>query len=267
MLNGKPISLDPGKVTTHGESSLPLIGGVSHSFVATPPLNFPDHISYAACKTDVVGRYDGNQTVTTLSASVNSVRLTTSPTPNDGLPDVQSISFHASNFSIAAESVYPLTGNSTFTIMPTQADMGLVVTDKATGKETNFQISLVFDQHILSLSTVKQLDDEFLSNRSFFDNFIYHFPPLERLAFGTSKIPRTRQGVVITSFVKQIQVGNETIPGNVLTKKGFGTIKFGMMVISPSDRRFTMAHIKMGSDPAGDVDLCSVGDTGEWGDP
>jgi hypothetical protein len=35
-------------------------------------------------------------------------------------------------------------------------------------------------------------------------------------------------------------------------------------VSSPCGRRFTMAHIKMGSDPAGEADFAAVEDTGIW---
>jgi hypothetical protein len=260
--------LDPEKVTTHGESSLPLIGGVSHSLVQTPQLNFPDHISYGACETFVTGLYDRerDQTITTLRASVSDVHLTTGPSAADNVPNVRSISFRAGNLSIQAESIVPRTGESTFTIHPSQSpDMALVTTD-VNGKDTTLPIALDFDQQALALSTTHEMDNEFLSNREFFDRVISRFPPLEKLVFGTSRIPRTPRGFIVSSFVKQIRLGNEVIPGNVLIRKGFGTIQFGLMLISPNGRRFTMAHVSMGSDPAGNADCCAVEDTGDWGD-
>jgi hypothetical protein len=258
------LSLDPEKVTTHGESSLPMIGGVSRSLVPVPELNFPDHISYGACETFVEGRYAGDQTITTLRASVSGVRLATAPSPSDNVPNVRSIAFRANSLSIDAVSVYPRTGKSTFTVRPQAPDMALEITDTK-GNTTTLKIVLDFDDHALSLSTAQEMDDEFLSNRQFFDRFVSRFAPLEELMFGTSVIPKTPRGFIASSFVKQIHVGDEVIPGNVLTRKGFGTIQFGVMLISPTGRRFTMAHIAMGSDPAGDADFCAVEDTGDWG--
>ena len=242
-----------------------MIGGISHSLVPTPQLNFPQHVSYGACETFVEGRYDGDRTITTLRASVDSVQLATAPSAGDNVPNVRSISFRAGSFAIEAESVYPLTGPSTFTVHPSQPpDMALVITDLS-GNDTVLPIALDFDEHALSLSTAQEMDDEFLSNRQFFDRFISRCAPLEELIFGISRIPRTPRGFIVSSFVKQIRLGNEVIPGNVLTRKGFGTIQFGVMLISPCGRRFTMAHIAMGSDPAGDADFCAVEDTGDWG--
>lgn len=265
MLAGKPINLGPATVTTHGETSLPLIGGVSHSLVDDPSLNFPEHIGYGRCETFAEGRYNGNVAITTVRASVDNVRLTTSPSPTDNVPDVKSISFQVGNLSIQIQSVYPLTGQPSVTVNPSYSqDMALVVSGKS--GDTPLQIKLAFDQQFLSLSTVQEMDDEFLGNRQFFDEFVQRFTPLKNLVFGSSKIPRTPRGYVLGSFVRQIQVGSDPpIPGNVLTMKGFGTIKFGLVIAGPSDRRFTMARIKMGSDPAGQGAFGAVNDTGDWG--
>jgi len=263
-LGGKPIVLDPERPTVHGESTLPLIGGVSRSSVPNPPLSFPDHISYANCTTFVEGRYDGNETVTTLRASVSSVRLNTSPSPSDNVPNVKSITFQAGSFSIEVESRSARTGTPQVGVKPTQPpDMALVITDNA-GKVTTYPIKLEFDEHFLSLATQKQLDEEFTGNQSFFDEFARRFHSVENLVFGKSTIPRAEHGSILGSFVKVIHVGDEVIRGNVLTRKGFGTIQFGITVVNPFGRRFAMAHIKMGSDPGGDVDLCAVEDTGIW---
>jgi len=262
---GQPISLDPGKATTHGESSLPLVGGISHSLIETPQLQFPDHISYGRCETFVEGRYEGTQTtITSLRASVNSVRLATSPSPTDNVAGVQSISLLAGSFSIEGQAIYPLVGQSSFKINPAQPTGLTLVTTSTEGKDTALPITLVFDQHFLSLSTVEEMDEEFLGNRQFFEDCLHRFPSIEKLIFGSSKLPRTQQGRILGSFVKQILLGNQVIPGNVLSTKGFGTIYFGVMVADPFSRRFTMAHVKMGSDPGGDADMCSVEDTGIW---
>lgn len=264
-LGAATVPLDPQKITTHGESSLPSIGGVSHSIVENPELNSPEHISYNRCETFVEGRRDGDRTVTTLRASVQNVLLTNSPSPADNVSDVRSIRFRASSFSIEAESVSPLTGGSTFRIQPAQPpDMALVITDSS-GRDEVLPITLEFDPHFLALTSVEEMDNAFLSNRGFFDNFVHGVQSVEKLVFGTSKIPKTQQGFVISSFVRQIRVGEDVIAGNVLLRKGFGRIRFGVAIASANTRRFTMAHIMMGSDAAGDVDFCAVEDTGIWG--
>jgi len=264
-IGSQPVPLDPSKVTTHGESSLPLIGGVSHSLVRAPELTFPNNIRYGACETFVEGRYDGTQTITTLRATVNDVRLTTGPTPDDNVPNVRSISFRARSMMLQAESVYPQNGPSTFTIHPAQpTEMALVITDTS-GNDTKLPITLEFDQKTLSLSDMHKLDEEFRGDRQFFDRSLSCHSGLERPDFGNSSIPRTPRGFIVTSFVRQIRLGDECIPGNVLTRKGFGTIQFGLTLVNPFGRRFVMAHIRMGSSPGGEADFCAVEDTGDWG--
>jgi hypothetical protein len=216
-----------------------------------------------------VGRYNDTQTVTvtTLHASVENIRITTAPLPSDAVPDVQSIAFRASGFSIDAESTVPITGNSSFRVNPTQpADMAFSVT-QMNGAEATVPLTLEFDQSILSLTTLQELDNEFLSNRSFFDSLVARFPWRHNLVFGTSMIPRNQQGFAVLSFVTQIRAGNDVIPGHILTRPGFGTIQFGLIIASPTSRRFTIAHIKMNSNPGGRADFCAVEDTGIWGTP
>src|SRR3954470_4344108 len=78
-LKGAAVKLDPKIPTVHGESSLPTIGGISHSLVEKPSLPFPDFIQYGQCSTVVEGSGDGNSKTTTLYAAVNNVRTFTSP--------------------------------------------------------------------------------------------------------------------------------------------------------------------------------------------
>jgi hypothetical protein len=54
-MGGTTISLDPNRATTHGESCLPLAGGVSHSFVQKPGLASPQLISYEAVWASALG--------------------------------------------------------------------------------------------------------------------------------------------------------------------------------------------------------------------
>jgi len=196
---------------------------------------------------------------------VNDVRLTTGPTRDDNVPNVQSISFRARSMTLRAESIYPQTGGSTLNVHPTQPeDMALVITDLS-GKETKLPITLEFDQKTLSLAGMQELDEEFRSDPKFFQRVLSCHSGNEKPDFGTGRIPRTPRGFIVASFVRQIRLGDECIPGNVLTRKGFGTIQFGLMLINPFGRRFAMAHIRMGSSPGGEADFCAVEDTGDWG--
>ena len=263
-MGGNLIPLDANTVTTHGESSLPLIGGVSHSLVQAPTLAFSKFIRYAACETFVEGGPAGENMVTSLRASVNDVQVTTSPSPEDQLPDVQSISFQAGRLSIEVRSTHPPKGQPSFEVVGTPEALGmfLVVTDPS-GKSTSTPIQVEFDQALIALRTLKDLDKEFLGNRAFFDDHVSCFAGRKPI-FGKSRVPRTPQGYVLGSIVKQISFGSQVIPGNVLVQPGFGTITFGTMITDQISRRISMARIKMGSDPDGDASFSGVETNGIW---
>jgi hypothetical protein len=264
MLAGKPVNLNPQTVTTHGESCLPWAGGVSHSVVAAPQLAFPEFISYGKCETFAEGLLEGTRTTTTVRASVDNVRLTTSPSPTDEAPDIVSFSFSAANFSLALQSFYPYNGSPSFKIIPV-APVGMSLVGRAKkGADIVLPVTLNFDQQILTLSTAQEFDELFLKNREFFDEQTSRFPSHQKLVFGTSRMPRTPQGYIVTSFVRAIQVGNDVIAGNVLARKGFGTVQFGTVLADSFNRRIMMASVKMGSDPAGSAGMCGVETNGIW---
>ena len=265
-LRGEPVVPDPQLVTVNGESHLPMIGGISHAVVEDPPHRFPQFINYGRCETHVEGsRVSEDTTVTSLRASVDKVHLTTSPSPEDEVPDVQSISFRADRLSIALRSTHPLKGQASFEFIGEPEILGaaLVVT-RPGGDATTYPIRLEFDQRLLSLRTLRELDNEFLGNRDFFDQHSPRFPTRGRLSFGTSRIPRTRQGYVFGSIVKQIALGDEVISGGTLVRKGFGTIRFGVFLADPFSRRIAIADVSMGSDPRGRADFCCVETNGIW---
>ena len=264
-LAGKPIVLDPQTVTTHGESCLPAIGGVSHSLIENPQLEFPQYISYGRCETFAEGSFDRGQPVTTVRASVSDVRITTSPSPSDNVAGVKSMSFQVGNLSLELQSFYPPSaGQPTFKINPASPIGMAFVVRNASDVDLPLPVALDFDQQLLSLSSTDEIENEFLGNRQFFDDYISRFPSHQNLAFGKSRIPRTAQGYIVTSFVQQIRLGNEVIAGNVLTRKGFGTIQFGVVLADSYNRRVSMARIKMGSDPAGEASCSGVETNGIW---
>src|SRR6476660_9858378 len=76
-LDEKPIELTPDIVTVHGESTLPTIGGVSHSIIEKPNLPFPKWIQYGRCEAFAQGTGDNSTKTTQIRASVRDVRIMT----------------------------------------------------------------------------------------------------------------------------------------------------------------------------------------------
>ena len=261
--DGKPVEQDPNVVTTHGESSIPLVGGVSRSKVQ-PELANPEFISYGPCETFVWGRHVGDKTVTTLMATVANVRLTTSPSEGDKAPGVRSITFAADHFSIEVESTHPQKGQPSFVIKTTEAAGMTIHQARTEGPDVLTPVALDFDEQLISLATMEQMDNEFLKNRQFFDDHAPRFYTRTKLVFGKHKLPRTPQGYFLGSIVKQIRLGDTVIPGNSLTTPGFGTISFGLIVADDFSRRISMAHVRMGSDPGGKGDFSGVETNGIW---
>jgi hypothetical protein len=262
-LKGKAVEMDMNTVTTHGESSLPMIGGVSHSMIQ-PKLPFPNNVSYGTCETFVWGRRVGDTAITTLRASVSNVRLTTSPSPDDQVPNVQSISFQAERIAIEVESTHPQIGQPAIQIKKTEAVGMTLLVKRPTGESATTTIQLDFDQEMMSLTTMEQLDNEFLKNRKFFDSHRALFSSGSDPVFGKSKLPRTPQGYFSAPIVKQVRLGDQVIQGNVLRTKGFGAISFGVMLADGYSRRFSMLRVRMGSDPGGDVGFSDVETNGIW---
>ncbi|HEY3838605.1 MAG TPA: hypothetical protein VGL72_18625 [Bryobacteraceae bacterium] len=212
------------------------------------------------------GRYDGDQkTITTLSAAVENVQLMTVPSAKDEVPDVQSITFRAARIAMSSQTVYPQTEAPIVTVNPEQPSGMTLVVNYKSGKQDVLPIELGFDEDMLRLRTVEQMEEAFLRNEGFFQKFCERFTHLKGLIFGQSPIPKTSHGSILASFVKSIRVGNEKpIEGHVLRKRGFGRIEFGLVQVSGYTRRFTMAHVKMACDPEGDADFAAVEDTGIW---
>lgn len=264
-LDGKTVPLDPKTVTTHGESCLPLAGGVSHSLIPEPVLPFPKYIRYRDCETFVEGAHVDNGTMTTLRASANRIQVTTAPSPEDQVPDVESISFYADRVSLAVRSIHPPAGQPSFGVLgqPEVLGFALVVAPRE-GADVRLPIGIQFDQAMLALPTLDALDHEFLNNRQFFDDHVSCFANSQELVFGKSKVPRTPQGYVIGSIVNQITVGDQVIKGNVLSRPGFGTVSFGVMVTDEFSRRISLVRIRFGSNPAGNTCVAGVETNGIW---
>ena len=261
--NGKPVGQDPNVVTTHGESSLPLVGGVSRSSVQ-PKLAAPEFVSYGLCQTFAWGRAVRRAMVTTLSATVAKVRMTTSPSADDDAPGIRSITFLADHFSIEVESAHPRTGLPSFVIKKAEAAGMSIVEMRTEGPDVATTVELDFDRTLMSLRTMERLDNQFLKSRKFFEGQASRCDTKPRLVFGKHKLPRTPHGYYLGSIVRQIRLGDKIIPGNSLTIPGFGTISFGVALIDEYSRRITMAHVRMGSETGADVDFTGVDTNGIW---
>ncbi len=264
-LNNARVPLDTEFTTTNGESRLPMIGGVSRSLVEAPNHRFPDFLNYGRCETSAVGKFVEGNAVTTLTATVENVHMTTSPSADDKAEGVRAIAFHADKLSIALESTHPQKGAPRFEFSgePEARGLFLAITDSE-GQVTTLPIEVVFDERLLKLCTLKDLDDEFLGNREFFEEHSPRFPTRAKLVFGRSRIPRTSDGYVFGSIVKQLSVGGDVVRGSMLTRKGFGTIRFGVMVANTYSRRIALAHVSMGSETGAEADYACVESNGIW---
>jgi hypothetical protein len=264
-LKGQFIPVNLNKPTVHGESSLPMAGGASVSSVRKPELNFPEYIRYSDCETSVLGSQEGESMVTTLRTSVKNVRVATSPSPEDALPDVELTAFQAESLAIEVRSIHPPEGDPQFEVLGEPQNLGMFLeTVDRSGESIRTPIRLIFDARLLSCCTFEELDNEFLGNRDFFDHHSARFDTDEGLTFGQSRIPRTQDGYLLMSIVRQIEFGDETVQGNVLDIPGYGRISFGVMVTDRISRRISLVRIRFGSDPGGNSCLASVETNGIW---
>jgi hypothetical protein len=261
--NGQPVAPDPNVATTHGESCLPLVGGVSRSRVQ-PTFATPEFFSYGPCETFVWGRHVGDMTATTLMATVANVRLTTSPSEDDDAPGIRSTTFVADHFSIEVESTHPQKGQPSFAIKKPEAAGMAIIQTRTEGPDVVTPVELEFDEPLMSLQTMERLDNEFLRNRKFFDDHAPRYYTRPKLVFGKHKLPRTPQRYFLGSIVRQILLGGKPIPGNSLVIPGFGTISFGLFLVDEYSRRISMAHVRMGSETGADGDFSGVETNGIW---
>jgi hypothetical protein len=242
---GKPVPLSPDMVTVHGESSLPVIGGISESSVKPRRLRFRESIEYGQCDTFAAGVIVGSTAVTIVASAVAKVRVTARPTPDDQVPNVRSVSFRAERLSIGIQSTHPDGGEARFRLLrdPETENMRLVVTD-LDRKEREISLRLEYDRDLLSCGTYSELQKS--------EQF-------------RQRAARQSNGYIITSIVRRIYRDNQAIEGNVLREPGLGTIHFGEVLINDHNRRVTLVRIEMGSDLEGRTALASADPNGIWG--
>ena len=213
MLDGKPVALKPEVVTTHGESSLPGIGGISQSTIEQPALPFAPWIQYGRCETHVEGTGDDASKLTTLRTSVERVRITTRPSPEDNVPQVREISFSADRISLQVRSSHPIDKQPYFFLLspPVAEGLSLHITPPHAPART-VSIELEFDHPLVAGYTMDQFDQEFATQRKFFDLFAPRLQTKAALKFG-DKPPRSEHGYVFYLHREKLQTRRKVHPG------------------------------------------------------
>jgi hypothetical protein len=242
-----------------GQSSLPVIGGHSESVVPSSDPDFKDIFSYGECRTQADGFLDRQTATTTVTSSVRDVRMTNRPSKGES-EDMSPIEFRSEFLSVTLRSTHGPKGEPRIVFAEEPHFDGLYL--------NNLPIQVELRRPFMDLSRRSDLDKRFRTNRKFYDDCRNAFllaKPGSLPAFGRG-LP-SYNGYTLCSIVQRIHWGDQTIEGHVLTKKGFGTIYFGEMLVSDNNRRLVLVRIKMGSDTDADSSLCESDPNGGWWPP
>ncbi len=237
-IGGQP---PPKPTQVQGQSSLPTIGGHSESLVTSSDPAFAQVFSYGECRTQADGLLKGDTAVTTLSSSVEQIRIVNRPSAGE-TPAPQPIEFRAGRLALAMRSTHPANGQAQieFAAPPVFQDLSLA------GRPLRIELR----SRLMSLARLSDLDHAYRTDRAFFDDCRDGFmlpDPTRPPQFG-SGLPTFRDHYVVTSIVRRIVWGNQQIEGHVLSVTGFGTIYFGEMLINEYNRRVTLVRMQLGSD-------------------
>jgi hypothetical protein len=241
-----------------GQSSLPVIGGHSESFVAKSDDQFADVFSYGECRTQARGFVEDLNATTQISASVRDLRMVNRPSPEES-DDRRPIEFRAGLLGVAVTSLHPRRGEARIVYAPPQIERLSL-----DGRE----IELELRREFLELHTMGEIEERFRTVETFFNelrNAFMRRDPSQPLRFG-ERIPRLRHHA-LTSIVRAIRWGGERIEGNVLSRPGFGRIYFGEMLIHEHNRRLTLVRVQMGSDTGADGSFGESDPNGDWWPP
>jgi len=241
-----------------GQSSLPVIGGHSESFVERSHPDFDEVFSYGEARTQARGFVEDHNAITTVSASLRDLRMTNRPAPGEA-DDLRPVEFRAGMLAISVESTHPRHGEAHIRYAAPQIE-GLSL--------DGLPIELELRREFLDLPTMREIEERFRTNESFFRDCRDAFMRRIGVAvpeFG-SNIPRLRHHAFI-SIVRAIHWGGRRIEGHVLTKTGFGRIYFGEMLIHEHNRRLTLVRVKMGSDNDADGAFLESDPNGDWWPP
>jgi len=265
LSGGKPVKLQPDVATVHGESSLPGVGGVSHSVVESPKLPFAPWITYGRCETRAQGFNEGNVNRTILTASVDNVQVKTRPSPEDGVPDIKEIAVLAKHLVLSVESLHPGDKQPLFRLngKPVLDGLSIRFTSQS-GKGKLIGIELDFDHPLMDgQTTFEEYERKFRSDQKFFAEYKGRHGYGKDASFG-KPLPRDVEGYVVTSIVKQFRLegDKEPHPGNEYFTPGFGRVIFGTLLANEYSRRVTLVRVRMGSDPKGSSDHCGADTNG-----
>jgi hypothetical protein len=241
-----------------GQSSLPVIGGHSESFVEKSDDRFNDVFSYGECRTQARGVVEDLNATTEISASVRDLSMVNRPSPGEA-EDLRPIEFRAGLLGVAVTSLHPRRGQARIEYAEPQIE-GLSLDGRP--------IELELRRQFLDLHTMGEIEEQFRTVETFFHelrNAFMRRDPGQPLQFG-ERIPRMRHHA-LTSIVRAIRWGDERIEGHVLSKTGFGRIYFGEMLIHEHNRRLTLVRVKMGSDTDADGSFGESDPNGDWWPP
>ena len=236
-------SLSPHVVTVHGESSLPVIGGISQSFVRRPGLLFRRNIEYGQCETFAAGGGGATSKVTVVASAVADVRVTASPSPGE-LDGFASVSFRASRLSIAIRAIHPRDTDAEFDLLGDPETDGLsLIRTPLRGRPETIPLRLEFDRELLRSRT---------------------WSALHKSGAAAERMSRQRNGYSTGSIVQAIYRGDRRIEGYILRERGLGTIYFGEIILNDHNRRITLVRIRTGSFPEGEMAFASADPNGIW---
>ena len=240
-----------------GQSSLPVIGGLSESAVDDPDLRdeLAEVFSYRGARTKAEGVFEGEDAVTTVEASVNDVRVTNRPTPEES-DDPAPIEFRARALSLSMRSTHTPKGQPRIEFAGTPRFEDMLLNGQPIVPELNTEL--------MQLARWKDLVKRFRTNRAFFDSCPFGLTNSKRpMAFGQD-IPYTVGSYALCSFVRSINWGGRIIPGHVLRQPGFGAIYFGEILLNDHERRVTMVRMQLGSQYCGQAVFAENAPNGIW---
>jgi hypothetical protein len=246
-IGGKPINRS---LPSPNASALTRVGGYSLS--KSSGSSFQKVFTWGPCVAESIGEpRDGETHVTQVTCSIERVSATNKP-----------IVFTADRLKIVIDSIHPRRGQPSIT--PREITFG---TEDGPGMTLNGErITVVHDLKDFQLyPTFTMFDQEYRTNKKFFQKYRDRF--LKRTSractFG-QRLPRGGGGYVYGSIVREIKYAGKTIPGDVLTLEGFGSIYFGELIMDEDSRRLTLVRLMMGSDVRADSAHVEVDINGSW---
>jgi hypothetical protein len=144
------------------------------------------------------------------------------------------------------------------TIIPTQTLFGGMRLD---GKP----LELEWDDDLASYPTFNHFQEKYRSDEGFFRKYRTGAKQATDAAGFGEPLTRTPGGFVAFSFVRRIFWNKKKILGNHLYLRGFGSLYFGEVLMSESNRRVTTVRLVMGCTVDAEVACAEADPNGTWG--